>query len=208
MVQTTFFQFRPALLISGLVLILFFGPSLSLAEKGETLFVRPVKEGIHGKLAGSRIGELFRGTRVKKLEEDGNWVKVSLVGWMRKEKVVAAKRTGVGADGRVFDDVLIVSDFEIKVPDPGAKGQKTAFMLLTVENKLDRRVNGFRGVLIIKTGDKVVHREAISYELEPILPKSEGSVIFSWGEGERVYEILTAENTDKLQVKLGKVTLK
>ena len=200
------FSLVAAFCLSALPFII---PVNSFAEAGEELlYVRPVKEGIHSRRAGSRIGELFRGTRVKKLQEQEDWVKVSIEGWMRKEKVVALKRPGVSLDGKVFDDVLVVKDFEIKQPSALAKGTKSVFMLLTIENKLARRVNGFKGVLIIKEGDRVVHREPVTYELEPIDANSDGSVIFSWDSGSKVFDILTAGEGEGISVKLGKVTLR
>jgi hypothetical protein len=69
----------------GFVLVVLFSTAFSQGYAGEgTVFVGEPHENLRGSPNGEKIGELLQGTQLTVLEEKGNWLRVSVTGWIYK----------------------------------------------------------------------------------------------------------------------------
>ncbi len=58
---------------------------LSAVSQASELLVDPYREQLRSSPSGPRIGVIERGVKLKQLEQKGDWVKISVEGWMWKE---------------------------------------------------------------------------------------------------------------------------
>ena len=64
-------------------------PSAYAEEASETLYVKPEKENLRKAPNGSKIGEIDQGVKLRILDKKGDWIKVSVEGWIWKKSTTS-----------------------------------------------------------------------------------------------------------------------
>lgn len=81
--------------LAGLVLVLLSQFLVAAYAKGQTvprmMYIMPESENLRSIQNGPILGKLNQGTRVAVIEEQGNWIRVHVEGWIWKESLSSIK---------------------------------------------------------------------------------------------------------------------
>jgi hypothetical protein len=64
----------------------------------DTLYVRTSSVNLRDQIEGTKIGELLNRTAVTVIQEDGDWVQVSLTGWVNRSMLTQEKTQPLGSE--------------------------------------------------------------------------------------------------------------
>lgn len=138
--------------------------SLSAALHAENLIIDEYRENLRSSPSGSRIGVLHQGTRVNTLQEQGDWLKVSVEGWVwrgsTRKQQTSNKQAGQPKDTKA------VSALNILVPELLKKGyskedleEMVWFDVAFDTSNLPAKSRAIKGALIISDlFDEVIMR--------------------------------------------------
>ncbi len=188
-------------------------PSLALAESTRARTKDRIIE-LRGWPGGPAIGKIYPKVPVRQLDrERGNWVRVRLYGWVKKNDLTKAgdiesssKSRIKKAPVRVAPPVELV-DFEVKEAKRDVLGQPNAIVFaLKVKNISDAKVSGWKGILVIQDQQgNVLARTLATHENANLDPNAIGEVSFFWEKGDAAYLKLITADQETLDVSLHQI---
>lgn len=188
------------------------GSFSSLAFCNDTdLYVQVKSENLRVLPNGAIIGELVQGTKLNIKEEKGNWVKVSVDGWIWKpstsEEIIASTKNTPSTPK------LELIDFDVEqVTDSGLISFPKVKLTLHVKNNTSKRISAWRVVLVVKNsfGDQLL-KGKITDGTANIFPGEIGEASFAWEDNPFLdgepYDKLTAYSKENLKLSMIDIKL-
>jgi hypothetical protein len=154
---------------------------------------------------GSKRGELAVGAPVKVLEHKGDWVRVSVEGWVRETLLskAAMSKDSVQVAAEKGDSPLVVAKYNAK-PVENEGGEKRIALTLMLKNTTSATVSSWSGILVAIKDGKVLVREPLSQDRTSIAPGATGEASFYWDVSEKPYSVLKDSPADSLDFQLLK----
>lgn len=154
---------------------------------------------------GSKKGELYLNTGVIVTEERGDWVKVTVHGWVRKDSLKSRPEAGTSSLRTVNEPSLEVLDYSVREVKEGLS-EPRLYLSLQLKNASAEPVRRWKGLLVAQSPEgTVLFRQAVSDENTQIPAEGEASVNFYWVASEEPYTILRGATPDTLKLQLFKV---
>ncbi len=199
------------LLVTALIAL----PSVYAQDTAGTLYVKPEKENLRATPNGSKIGEIDRGAKLKVLDKKGDWVKVSVEGWIWKNSTTSnleqIKKVSKGASGKKLELV----DFDVKglpVNTDVSRYSAEAVLTLYVKNNTSKRIKAWKALVVIKNGfGDILFRTRLTDGTANIAPGATEKASFSWEDNQFIsdepYDKIMAYSKENLKIELKEIKL-
>lgn len=191
------------------------GTGIAQEQNGELLYVKVESENLRAAPDGEKLGTLAQGTQLTVVETKGNWVRVSVEGWIwlasTTDDLASIAEAAVTREG---PDLELV-DFETKrlpVNYDASRYSAEAVLTLMVKNNTSQRIKAWKGLLIVKNafGD-VLFRVRLTDGTANIAPGQIAEASYSWEDNQfiddEVYDKLVAYSKENLRLDLTEVQL-
>lgn len=184
-------------------------------QKQNTVYVKVASENLRDAPEGRELGTLAQETRMTVLETKGNWVRVSVEGWIWKASTTDDVASIAKADTAHKAPALELIDFDTKrlpVNYDVSMYSPEAVLTLKVRNNTQKRIKAWKAVVIIKNafGD-VLFRARLTDGTANIGPGETEQASFSWEDNQFIedepYDKLVAYSEENLRVELTEVQL-
>ena len=191
------------------------GIGIAQDKQEELLYVKVKSENLRAAPKGQKLGTLAQGTQLTVLESKGNWVRVSVEGWIWQPSTTNTLASiATAAATRKGPDLELV-DFETKrlpVNYDASRYSAEAVLTLMVKNNTSQRIKAWKGLLIVKNafGD-VLFRVRLTDGTANIAPGQIAEASYSWEDNQfiddEVYDKLVAYSKENLRLDLTEVQL-
>jgi hypothetical protein len=184
-------------------------------QKKDVIYINVESENLRAAPEGQKLGTLAHGTRLMVLETDGDWVKVSVEGWIWRasttsDRVSSAKVT----TARSGPDLELVS-FQTKrlpVDYEASRFSPEAVLELSVRNNTSQRIKAWKALLTVKNafGD-VLFRVRLTDGTANIESGQSKKASFGWEDNQFIdgepYDKLVAYSKENLRLELTEIQL-
>lgn len=177
-------------------------PAVAAPEDPTLRYILPESAALRGSPAGELLGVMQRNVKVKPGEKKGDWVKVTVEGWMRD--VELGQRQAHNLSPAAVAPLEVVG-FELRAVSKDQTGDVARVQLkIRLQNKTNAVVSGWSGTLMIADsfGNTLV-RTPVEGGTDVIKPQSANEFNFYWKEGEDEYRLLSAYAKDSSQLKVS-----
>lgn len=192
-----------------LVTLLVFAVIPSMATAEESVKVKTDGAAIYTKPGGPRIADMAKGSKLKVEDVRGEWVKVSVEGWM---EMVTTDYSSSGAKqaAKKRRKLLSVANFKFETLskyDTGDEGRLK--VILTLKNHTNRDIQSWDGMLYVDLKKKAgkVMRIPISSSKTTIPAGGTAEVAFYWRESEDTYDKFLEYPESLLKLRLLRVSV-
>lgn len=189
-------------------------PSAYAGEASETLYVKPEKENLRKAPNGSKIGEIGQGVKLRILEKKGDWIKVSVEGWIWKKSTIS-KLEQVKKLKSASGKKLELVDFDVKdlpVNTNVSRYSAEAVLTLYVINNTTKRIKAWRALVVIKNafGD-VLFRTRLTDGTANIAIGGTEKASFRWKDNQFIagepYDKILSYSKENLKIELKDIKL-
>ncbi|MCB0358532.1 MAG: hypothetical protein KDD44_02820 [Bdellovibrionales bacterium] len=176
------------------------------AEDAPRVFVDSPGQVLRTAPMGASIARLEKNTEVTVEGEDGDWIKVSITGWIRRAAVAA--RREAPAQSTALRQVEI-TEFQISREERTANSpERKALLVLTVKNSGRSDVRSWKGILVVQDSPTdVLFTTRVSHPDANLKPGETGEVKFYWNEGESQYRKLLDTPKENILLRLLQVEI-
>jgi len=191
------------------------GIVIAQAKKGAFIYVKVESENLRDTPKGQKLGTLAQGTQLMVLETKGNWVRVSVEGWIWQLSTTSDLDTNrQGRTTRKGPNLELV-DFETKrlpVDYDASRYSPQAMLTLMVKNNTSKRIKAWKGLLIVKNafGD-ILFRTRLTDGTANIHPGQIAKASYSWEDNQFVddepYDKLVVYSKENLRLELTEAQL-
>ena len=189
-------------------------PSAYAEEASETLYVKPEKENLRKAPNGSKIGEIDQGVKLRILDKKGDWIKVSVEGWIWK-KSTTSKLDQVKKLKSASGKKLELVNFDVKglpVNTDVSRYSAEAVLTLYVKNNTTKRIKAWKALVVIKNafGD-VLFRTRLTDGTANIAIGETEKASFSWEDNQFIvdepYDKILSYSKENLKIELKDIKL-
>ncbi len=177
-------------------------------DSGEIHYVTRPRLPLCVEPGGSPRAELNIGTPVKTFERRGDWVRVSVDGWVRssllskqvmtKDAIVVSAEEAIHLLGIVDQRVVLAEE----------EGVRKVVLKLTLKNLSAGSISSWSGILAVLKGSQVLFHAPLSQDKASIPAGETGEAAFHWDETEAPYAALKANASGGLDFRLLRVKVK
>jgi hypothetical protein len=192
-----------------LTLIFLFIGTAAAAEEPPVVYATTIDEALRGTPGGSQLGSVRGGIPMRKLEVRGDWLRVSVEGWVKAANISeappqppAARSAAAPPEGQ-----LKAVGFEIETLARSGFGDPARVkVVLKIENQSAAVATDWSALLVAQTAaGEILTRTRIANGKDPIQPGATGEVIYYWGENEEAYDALANRKKEELRFSLYQV---
>ncbi len=171
-----------------------------------TLIVNENGEAVRSSPGGSLIGTINKKVRVKKVEQRGDFIRVSIDGWIR-EGGLSSEETVSKAP--VEQSVLAVVSYEIRRLTKNETGDAPRVLVkLRVKNQGGTVIPKWSAFLVAQNGQgRELLRSVVSGGEKGLQPQEVQEYNFYWKSGEKEYDALVSESPESIKILLTGVSL-
>lgn len=205
---------RTLILIPPLVIAVLAATGTADQKEG-LLYVKVDSENLRDAPKGEKLGTLAQGTQMTVLETQGNWVKVSVEGWIWQASTTDDPALVPKAATAHKGPALELVDFETKqlpVNINVSRFSAEAVLTLKVKNNTPKRIKAWKAVVVVRNafGD-VLLRARLTDGTADIAPRATEEASFSWEDNRFIddepYDKLVAYSKENLRLELTEVQL-
>lgn len=199
--------------ICFVVLLVLAFPGYSLSET-KNLYINVPSENIRNSPNGEKFGELTKGAKLEVKEESGNWIKVSIDGWVWKPSTADAITSPKIGNSKSSPTLELV-DFDVKqlgVDYEAMRMLPKVILNLHVKNNTNKKINAWRAILVVKNafGDQLIKGQVTDGTAD-VYPGQVKEAAFGWEDNpfmeNEPYDKISAYSKNNLNVSLVEIKL-
>ena len=177
---------------------------VSQAEEGDTTgrYIGLPQQPLCSSPGGPKKGDLFLGTPVTTAETRGEWIHVTVDGWVRVNSLSSGVPAAY-APASEDDGLITLVSFSVKEVSDGVPRPRL-YLRVHLKNRTKEKIVRWSAFLIAtyKDQEEELFRETVSDDRNPLPPEGEADVQFYWEVGETPYHVLKNTPSSKLTLKL------
>lgn len=199
------------LLVTTLVAL----PSVYAQDNLGELYIKPEKENLRATPNGSKIGEIEQRAKLKVIDRKGDWIKVSVEGWIWKNSTTNNLEKIKKLSKVISGKNLELVDFDIKglpINTSVSRYSAEAVLTLYVKNNTSRKIKGWKILIGIKNsfGDTLFHTR-LTNGMSNIDPGETEKASFSWEDNQFIadepYDKILAYSKENLKIEMKEIKL-
>lgn len=183
-------------------LILLTAVLLPLSAAAEQLYVQSANQKLLTAPHGASLATLSANTPAVMVEDKGDWVKVSIEGWVRRNTLTSrAAQVAAPSSGQPIE----LASYTVERKEE--KGQKKVDLTLKVKNNTSSTVSSWRAIMTVqdRSTNQVLFSISVSHDDANIAPGKTGEVTYYFDWSEQQYDILLNNYPNNLKISLFRV---
>lgn len=173
--------------------------------ENETLVVNQTSVTMTSGPGGGKMGELYINSPVVVEEIRGNWARVTLQTWIKKDGLAKSEvGSKTPTNTSKASSELVIEKFSIDKAREGVpKGR--IYLTLKLKNNSPKKIQSWKALLVAQSGSEVLFREQLADNTKPMEVGGTTELDFYWTPREEPFKHLSDTSPEKLKLEFYQV---